>query len=465
MNYSLSLTGKQYKKLKSHLFPGDNLEAVAIVLCHRSLSKKLTKFIAFETIPVQLSDCNERSAVRISWNTKKYLSSKKIEEMDKSGVSLFTIHSHPTGFKKFSKVDDDNDKIFFNSVYHWFNDCRPHGSAIILPDGSIFGRVFNGNSNPIELSHISIAGNSIKFFTPSKNNVSESVIPRYDVRVKQTFGYGTYNLLKNLKIGIVGCSGTGSIVGEILARNCVGKLVVVDPDIIEEKNLNRILNAGIEDAKNKKAKVDIFRDAVKKMGFDTRIEIHQERTSQPEVISALKDCDILFGCVDSAIGRYHLDCISSAYSIPYFDVGVQLYADKNGNISQALIASHYIQPGVSSLLSRRAYTSEQVTAESMKESDPERYKKELKEGYILNVEEDQPAVISINMQAACIGVNDFFARIHGYRLDSNDIFDIQRMSLTHGYYQHKKDDSDVHPLFSKDARKADKSRLIIKLIR
>ena len=46
-----------------------------------------------------------------------------------------------------------------------------------------------------------------------------------------------------MSIAVVGCSGTGSPVIEQLARLGVGRLVLVDPDRVEEKNLNRIVNA------------------------------------------------------------------------------------------------------------------------------------------------------------------------------------------------------------------------------
>ena len=454
MHYSLSLTEKQYNELKKHLFSGDGLESVALILCHRSLYNNSTRFIGFEIIPILYTDCTIRNKIQISWDTKKYLFPQKIEDLDKSGISLFTIHSHPTGYKDFSDIDNDNDKKFFNSVYHWFDDHRPHGSTIMLPDGNIFGRVFKDNNSTVKLSYVKVSGSFIKILVIEKNKKTYNNIPEYGMRVMQAFGSDTYDILRKLKVGVVGCSGTGSVVIEMLARNCIDNLVIVDPDIMQEKNLNRILNSKKDDADKSKAKVHILQNAIEKMGFNTKVEVYQLRTSHQNVISALKDCDVLFGCVDSAIGRYHLDCIASAYSIPYFDIGVQLHANENGHITQAIMAAHYIQPGLSSLLSRGAYTSEQVSAESMKDYDPERYKRELKEGYILNVMEEHPAVISINMQAACMGVNDFLARIHEYRLDSNNEFDIQRMSLTHGFYQHKKDDTGIHPLFAKDGRKS-----------
>ena len=370
--------------------------------------------------------------------------------MDKNDLSLITIHSHPSGFNDFSKLDDDNDKILFASVNNWFDDSRPNGATVMLPNGDIFGRVVSKKGQFKPFSHISIAGSSIKIIRHKKKN---SIIPEVAQRIIQTFGKGTFSVLNQLKVGVVGCSGTGSIVIELLARNCIGEIVIVDPDVVEQKNLNRILNTSITDAQQAQPKVEVLKKAITKIGLKTKIEVYQETTYNKEVISALKECDVLFGCVDSAVGRYHLDCLASAYLIPYFDVGVRLNAGKKGSISEAIAVSHYIEPAVSNLLSRKVYTSEQVSAENLKTKNPTHYQQQKKEGYIIGIDEDQPAVISLNMQASCLAFNDFLARIHNYRLDDNNEFNIQRMSLTHGYYRNETSANNVHPLFVKDLGK------------
>ena len=458
MKYTLSLTGKNHEILKSHLFQDDQLEAVALILCHRSESEKMIKLVAYKIILISNDDCRVRSPHKVVWNTKKYLSPKQIEILDKENLSLLTIHSHPTGFDNFSVLDNENDKSFFSSVNHWFDNNRPNGSCIMLPDGHIFGRIVNNKSAFIPLSYVSVSGSTIKIMNyKEKKNKN---YPRFSERIIQTFGQGTFNLLRKLKVGVVGCSGTGSVVIEMLARNCVGEIIIVDPDVVEEKNLNRILNSSLDDTKNHKSKVEVVKTAIEKMGLGTKVSVYKSHTSDKQVISQLKECDILFGCVDSAIGRYHLDCLSSAYLIPYFDIGVRIDANRKGGISQAIIVAHYIEPGKSSLMSRGAYRSDQVTAEGLKLQSPKYYEKRKKEGYITAIDEDQPAVISINMQAACISINDFLARIHGYRLDDNNKFDIQRMSLTHGYYQNQADNTEIHPIFIKNLGMADQSYLL-----
>lgn len=455
MNCSLSLSGIQHQKLHRHLL-NDGLESVALIFCHQSKSKNQTKLVAFNITLISNQEC-QRSKTNVTWSVEKYFTSKQIEIMDKNKLSLITIHSHPSGFDDFSTLDDDNDKRLFLSVNNWFDDDRVNGSTVMLPDGSIFGRIVGNKGKFIPFSHISIAGSSIKILRHKKENCK---VPESAKRIAQTFGKGTFSVLRRLKVGVIGCSGTGSIMIELLARNCIGELIIIDPDTVEEKNLNRILNTSLTDAQQNRPKVVILKKAIEKIGLGTKVSIYQSTTYDKEVISALKQCDVLFGCVDSAIGRYHLDCISSAYLIPYFDVGVSLESDKKGSISQAIMVSHYIEPATSSLLSREAYTAEQVSAENLKTNNPNHYEQQKKEGYITGIDEDQPAVISINMQASCMAFNDFMARIHNYRLDDNKEFSVQKISLTHSYYEHKQDNNSIHPLFSKDLGKADQSNLL-----
>ena len=62
------------------------------------------------------------------------------------------------------------------------------------------------------------------------------------------------------------------------------------------------------------------------------------------------------------------------------------------------------------------------------------YRQLLKEGYIRGVNEDQPAVIQLNMLIASLAINEFLARLHPYRTDSNAEYAAFRVSLSHGIF-------------------------------
>jgi len=326
----------------------------------------------------------------------------------------------------------------------------------MLPDGRIKARIVDAKGKFREIGTVCVAGNDIQIWK-SQTRREQAV---YQKKLSQTFGSETLALLRSMKVGIVGCSGTGSLVIELLARNCIGELVIVDDDIVEEKNLNRIVNSTADAARKQEAKVIAIKRAVKRAGTGTKVSAFQCTTDSPKAMAALVDCDVIFGCVDSAYGRYHLDCLASAHLIPYFDVGVHLEADGKGGITSADAVSHYISPEGESLLSRGGYSMEQVTAENWRRKDPKYYNQQRMAGYLAEVGEERPAVMSINMQAACLAFNDFMARIHNYRLDENREFAMQRFRLVHGHYDNEADQACVHPLMEPYVGLGDKSLLV-----
>jgi hypothetical protein len=148
-----------------------------------------------------------------------------------------------------------------------------------------------------------------------------------------------------------------------------------------------------------------------------------------EAVRRVAECDVVFGCVDSAEGRNLANRIAAYYVIPYIDVGVKLVADGQGGVETVAGAVNYIRPGGASLLERGAITSEQIRAEETKRTDPTRFAELRKEKYIEGVNEERPAVISVNSLFASLAVNEFLARVHLFRNIANSEFAIVRGDL------------------------------------
>jgi hypothetical protein len=267
--------------------------------------------------------------------------------------------------------------------------------------------------SPIE--SIMAVGDEIQIWTPTRSSASDG----FTIRHAQAFGRGTTGMLRTLSIAVIGCSGTGSIVVEQLARLGVGRLLLVDPDVVEEKNLNRILNTGKEDAYLRRPKVHALASAIARMGLGQEVIPLQANLVSPETVRAVAECDVVFGCMDGVEGRHMLNRLATFYTMPYFDVGVRLDADGRGGIDQVAGSVHYLQPGRSSLLSRGVYSLDRVNAEEIRRTNPELYRRRIREGYLRGVEEDRPAVISVNMFFAALIINDFLARLHAYRNQPN----------------------------------------------
>jgi hypothetical protein len=424
MEYVLRLTEANHRALKSHLFPGDGYEAVALLVCGRRAGEKRHIFTVRRVVLIPHDACRVRLPDRVQWPSEYF--EALIPELWRSGDALIKVHSHTFDWPHFSPIDDVSDTALASAWDDLLGEGRPHGSIIMLPDGRMIGRAFSGGEIADDFTAISVVGNDISFWSRPHDNIENE----FSLRNRQAFGSGTVSLLRRMSAAVVGCSGTGSIVVEQLARLGMGKLVLIDPDTIEAKNLNRILNATQEDAHHRRAKVEVLERTIRALGQGQEVIPLKMNVATAEAVERVAECDVVFGCMDGVEGRHLLNRLATYYLLPYFDVGVQLDADGHGGIENITGATHYVQPGLSSLLDRGVYTLEQVRAEEMLRTDPAEYARLRKVGYIHGVAEDRPAVIAVNMFFASLLVNDFLARIHPYRNAPNSDFSCIRGTLT-----------------------------------
>jgi hypothetical protein len=423
----LRLSDAQHGALMDHLLPGDGLEAVAVALCGRRPGAAAHSLTVRTVVPIPYSECRARTPDRVTWTTLRLV--PLLEEAARRDLAVLKIHSHPGGYGTFSEVDDAADADLFASVFGWTDSAHPHASVVMLPGGRMFGRAALPTGEFLHLDSIAVVGDDLRFWSPAE---AEPRVAGFEQRHAQLFGAGTTARLRKLSAAVIGCSGTGSPVVEMLARLGVGRLVLVDPDRVEEKNLNRILNATREDAELNRPKVEVLARAIARMGLGTDVSALTENLATPRAVRAVAECDVVFGCMDSVEGRNLLNRLATFYTLPYFDVGVKLVADGRGGIDEACGAVHYVKPGGESLLDRRAYTMNELKAEGLRRTDPAAYRDQVGAGYIDGVQEDRPAVISVNMHLASAAVNEFLARLHPYRLDDNREFAVVRPSLIQG---------------------------------
>ena len=410
MDYELRFPGKFHQQLRQHLFPDDGLEAVAVVLCGRHENEGCSILLAHQVVMIPYGECDRRPD-RITWSTRRVI--PLLEAVEKRNFAILKIHSHPGGYDQFSDIDDASDDQFFSTVFSWSETDQVHGSAIMLPDGKVFGRVVARDLRKTALDTVSVAGDQIRIWRAATAPVDDLQEEGFSLRNRQVFGESTHFLLRGLRVGVVGCSGTGSPTIEQWYRLGVGELVLVDPKPVEDRNLNRIIQSKKEDVRQGLNKTDMLKAAIEGVELGTRVYSYPVSLfDSKEVLLRLIRCHILVGCVDSAEGRHLLGQLANFYVLPYFDLGVRLNADGHGGINSISAMAHYIQPGMSSLLSRNAYSIERLEAEGLARRSPEECAKRLKAGYIRNANEERPAVLPVNMLISSMGMIDCLNRLH-----------------------------------------------------
>ena len=96
------------------------------------------------------------------------------------------------------------------------------------------------------------------------------------------FTTGMTTELSRLTACIIGVSGTGSIIAEQVCRLGFGRVILIDHDKVEPKNLNRILNSTFEDAQHSARKVDVMRRAIQAMGLGTEVTTFDDDLMHPD---------------------------------------------------------------------------------------------------------------------------------------------------------------------------------------
>lgn len=420
---SLWMTDKQTATVYSHLFPGDGKEAAAVALCGWATTGALAKLSIHELVLIPYDEC-ERKPNRLIWPTDRVL--PMLARAEKEGQSLVKFHSHPGGFGRFSEADDLSDADLFGGVTSWL-PARPHASVIMLPDRSMTGRMFIDVFPPKPLRMIGVVGDRIQVYPPRARLQVAGQEATF-----QVFGELTVRQLRNLIVVVVGASGTGSLVIEQLIRTGVGTLIVIDDDVVLDRNLNRILNASAEDARTKRPKVDIPVRTARLTGTGTKVVPIPTSLLDWDALQHVAVADVLFGCVDTTLARVVMNRLATFLSMPFFDLGVRIDADGRGGLDYVGGSVHYLQPGLSTLQSRGAIDSERLRAEWLALSDPAALERLRGEGYLRGLPNQRPVVMPLNMQVAGTAMMDFLARLHGFRIVPDSDFATQGASTSHG---------------------------------
>jgi hypothetical protein len=102
----------------------------------------------------------------------------------------------------------------------------------------------------------------------------------------------------------------------------VGNYVIVDPQAIEDTNLNRLVGGTAADIEARTTKVNIAKRLIRGVRPDAHIEAYENdwRT----VAESLRNCDVVFGCVDSYKDRNELERQVRRYLTPYIDIGMDV---------------------------------------------------------------------------------------------------------------------------------------------
>ena len=119
------------------------------------------------------------------------------------------------------------------------------------------------------------------------------------------FGEAGQFKLQGSRVLVVGAGGLGCPALQYLAAAGVGMIVIADGDKVSASNLHRQVLYTMADVG--RLKVDIAAERTHALNPDAHIDIHPHRLDQKNVLSVIKEVDIILDCTDNFTSRYMLN--------------------------------------------------------------------------------------------------------------------------------------------------------------
>ena len=419
MKYTLTIQEKHLDELYQLTIKEDKKERPAILLCGLSQTDNdiwdggmECRFLSKEIIPIPDEHIVDHSEDRVNWNTDLFR--KALKRAKDENLQICLVHSHPSGYEKFSEMDDEEECKLFETLYKRNGSSSPNLSLIITQDRALTARVCTKALKYHSIDFIRVLGKRFNFYYKDRyfGHAKEEFH-----RQQLAFGSTLNADLSKLKIGIVGCGATGSATAHLLARLGVGHLLLIDNDLVERSNLSRLYGATSSDADAGRPKAVVLSEFIAKIGIGGRVRYIQDWAGSKQCRNAVKSCDIIFGCTDDNSGRIFLNRLAYFYLIPIIDMGIVIdpSADNPEKLQTLQGRVTVIQPGSTCLLCRSIVNRTLAREEQLKRNDPQGYERQKEEAYVTGSGNPSPAVITFTSEVASMSVNELINRLVGFK--------------------------------------------------
>ena len=281
-----------------------------------------------------------------------------------AGVAV--LHSHPgPGWQALSGMDDDTER---NIIAPFIRETKlPLLGLTMGADGVWSARFWHesgrGRVAPVHCTDVRRIGPRGTRADCAPGAYPLYVRQRSLVRTLDSWGIDAQTRLARTHICVVGAGSVGSIVLEGLARTGFEEITIIDADVVEEKNLDRLVYAdrhclGLR-------KVDVAAEHVRAVGTAGRLIVRTVplsiRTERAYRLAA--DADVIMCCVDNAEAREVLNHIAYSNCLPLIDGGVLV--DSGDRLRSAKWCVHLTGPDMRCLRCRGQYTSNDARDERM----------------------------------------------------------------------------------------------------
>jgi molybdopterin/thiamine biosynthesis adenylyltransferase len=392
-----------HQQAYSHLLQDDS-EHLAFLLCNIGWAQGKPVFLARDMILMKDTDLS--APLQFSLDLKLEPLLAVINKAVRGRMALVEAHSHPfSDYPTFSPSDKKGFREFVPYIIDSIKG-KPYGATIWGKQG-IGGVCWSSWPQKEQELRVTVVGDTLAVFDHGIDFGHSDMQP-YDRQIR-AFGREIQPRISSLKVGVVGLGGTGSHIAQQLAYLGIKDFVLIDSQLIEDTNLNRLVGATPKDIG--KPKVKVIGSWISRISPKAKVQPIHADLRNSTVFDALKMVDVIFGCVDNDGARLILNELSLAYLVPLIDCGVEIEVEGQ-QILQAGGRMNLVLSGGPCLACMEQIDLGEAR---MTLSQPEEIHRARQMGYIQGDDEPSPSVVSLNGVVASLAVTEFLNLVTGTR--------------------------------------------------
>ena len=277
------------------------------------------------------------------------LRAAEIAQNDECGLAL--LHSHPgAGRWQFMSGPDRDTESSYAYLVREITGQPLVGMTLATGNNTWSARRWDVESvNQVDCNHctnVRVIGDQL---TVSWNDTLRPPPPTNDKQIRSVSAWGEHCQadLARRRVLVVGAGSVGLDVIVRLAASGICHLTIMDFDLVQIHNLDRLIGAKLRDARLKRPKTHVAqREAAKAAtASNCHIDISDSSICEPDGLNLALDHDVIFSCVDSPWARAVLNAMAHTDLIPVIDGGLRIDTFPNGRMRNAIWRSHVIRPG------------------------------------------------------------------------------------------------------------------------
>lgn len=430
--FTLTISEPQFNALYAHLFPGDGDEHGAVITAGIAETASGTRLLARDVFLAEDGKDFVPGTVGYRAFAPEFIVEKAGYCADQ-GLCYLTVHCHGgRDSVALSPTDLASHERGYPALLEITNGMPVGG--LVFAENVVAGDIWTEKGRFV-LDHMTIVGRSIRNWYPRVTADPIRVDTIYD-RQTRIYGDVGQKILSNLKVGIIGLGGGGSLINEWCARLGVGEIVAIDFDKIEPTNVPRVVGSTHWDAKSflvkqknsllraigtflAKRKLHIAERVAKKANPSIKYRAIHGDIVDEHTAKALADMDFIFLCTDNMQSRLVFNAIVHQYLIPGIQVGVHIHVvdKKTGEIGDITANTRLVSPhsGGGCLLCSGDISRAQLQEETLTKDELRRQR------YVDDEMVHDPSVITLNVLSAAQAANDLMMIFTGLYTEAADM--------------------------------------------